>query len=140
MAACGLVVAFVWYEALHGYPKPVAKAGPWQHPSSHAYLVFHGHALSLNAQEITAHQVGFLLAVLALLPLLAWRAPQFAFPAALMSGGLALVALPGSAPLLDATVGVGQFHRFGAAIPWQIAVGTLAALRSSPMPAAERWR
>jgi len=128
LLACGLVVGFVWYEALRGYPKPVARAGPWQHPSSHAYLIVHGHAVSLNAQEITGHQVGCLLAVLALLPLLLWRLPRYAYPAALMAGPLALVALPGSAPLLDGTVGVGQFHRFGAAIPWQIAVGLLAAL------------
>ena len=125
---CGLVVAFVWYEALRGYPHPEAKAGPWMHPSSEAFFVAAGHALSLNAQEITSHQVGFLLAVLALLPLLAWRAPQFAFPAALMSGGVAIVAMPGTAPLFDRTVGVGQFHRFGEPIPWQIAGGMLAAI------------
>jgi hypothetical protein len=128
VAACGMVVAFVWYEALRGYPKPVAKAGPWQHPNAHAYVTIQHHAVSLNAETITGHQVGFLLAVLALLPLLVWRVPQFAFPAALTSGGLALVALPGSAQLMDATVGVGQFHRFGAAIPWQITVGMLAAI------------
>jgi hypothetical protein len=128
IAACGLVVAFVWYEALRGYPKPVPKGGPWQHPNPAAYLTIHHHAVSLNAETITAHQVGFLLAVLALLPLLVWRVPQFAFPAALMSGGLALVALPGSAQLLDPTVGIGQFHRFGAAIPWQITAGMVAAI------------
>jgi hypothetical protein len=128
MAAAALVFAFVWWEALRGVPKPVVRAGPWQHATSDAFVMAHGHALALNARTITDHQIGFLLALLALVPLLIWRAPQFAYPAALMSGVLALVAVPGFVPLLNATVGIGQTHRFGAAIPWQVPAAVLAAL------------
>lgn len=132
VAAAGVVTAcvfaFVWWTALRGAPKPVIEAGPWRHANASAFIMERGHALALNAVTITGDQVGFVFAVLALVPLLIWRAPQFAYPAALMSGVLALVAVPGFVPVLNATVGIGQTHRFGAAVPWQVAVSVIAAV------------
>jgi len=127
-AAAAAVFAFVWLEALHGAPSPKIAAGPWRHATSDAFVIVHGHPLALNARTITQHQTGFLIAIAALVPMLLWRAPRYAYPAGLVAGGLALVAVPGFVPLLNATVGIGQSHRFGEAIPWQPLVATLAAL------------
>jgi hypothetical protein len=141
VAAAGMatawVVAFVWWTALRGAPRPVIQAGPWRHATSSAFIIERGHALALSAVTITGDQIGFLLAILALVPLLLWQAPRFAYPAALMSGALALVAVPGFVPLLNATVGIGQTHRFGAAVPWQVAVAVIAAL--VVIHAGRRW-
>ncbi|MDX6593912.1 MAG: hypothetical protein QOJ13_3108 [Gaiellales bacterium] len=131
------VAAFVWWVALHGYPEPVIGEGRWQRATSDAFVFVAGHPVSLNAQTITEHRVGTLITVAAIIPLLVWRAPKLAFPAALAAGVLCLVAIPGLAPVLNATVGVGQTHRFGDAIPWPFVVAFLAAL--AVKEATRRW-
>ena len=131
------VFGFVWLVALHGYPKPVIRAGPYQHATSDVFVLVHGHALALNAENILAHEPGFLIALLALVPLLIWRAPSLAYPSAVMSGVLVLVAAPGPVLLLNATVGIGQTHRFGTAVPWELVTAVVAAL--VVMYADRRW-
>ncbi|MDX6553452.1 MAG: hypothetical protein QOH74_1940, partial [Gaiellales bacterium] len=137
LAATGAVAAFVWWVALHGYPKPVIAEGRWRDATQDAFVFVAGHPVSLNAQTITEHRVGTLITVAAIIPLLVWRAPKLAFPAALAAAVLCLVAIPGFAPLLNATVGVGQTHRFGDAIPWPFVVAFVAAL--AVKEATRRW-
>lgn len=129
--------AFVWWEALHGAPKPVIAEGPWQHATSQAFVMVHDHAVAVNAQTILAGQTGFVIALAGIVPLLLWRAPSYAYPVALMAGGLVLVALPGFVPVLNGTVGIGQTHRFGAAVPWEVAAAVLCALAVTH--ARRRW-
>ena len=127
VAAMG-VAGFVWWTALRGAPKPVVATGPWKHATHSAFIIERGHALAVNAVTITAGQAAFLVAVLAVVPLMAWKAPRFAYAAALSAGGLVLLALPGPVAFMNAVLGVGQTHRFGAAIPWQVVDAVLAAL------------
>jgi hypothetical protein len=136
-AVTAAVFGFVWLAALHGYPKPVIRAGPYQHATSDVFVLLHGHALAVNAQNILENQPGFLIALLALVPLLIWRAPSLAYPSAVMSGVLVLVAAPGPVLLLNATIGIGQTHRFGTAVPWQVVTAVVAAL--VVMYADRRW-
>jgi hypothetical protein len=127
-AATVCVSGFVWWTALRGAPKPVVAEGPWRHATHYAFIIERGHAVALNASTITANQVGVVIAVLAVLPLIVWRAPRFAYAAALMAGGLVLLAVPGPVTFMNRVLGVGQTHRFGAAIPWEVVVAVLAAL------------
>jgi hypothetical protein len=50
---------------------------------------------------------------------------------------LVLVAAPGPVLLLNATLGIGQTHRFGTAVPWEVVTAVVAAL--VVMYADRRW-
>jgi hypothetical protein len=107
----GLLVA-IWWTAIHGGTRAEGRA-----LSSHDYWIISGHPVTLAGDWVIHSRVEALVAVALILPLLFVRERRYAFAAALVGGGLALVAVPGVTTVVTEAIGVGQARRLWAGIP-----------------------
>jgi hypothetical protein len=124
--AVAVVFALIWWLALRGGAHTGGRA-----VTATDFVLWQGRPVALQASLIVHDRPEFLVALLAVVPLLVlWRG-RHVFAAALMAGALALTAFPGAMALIESVFGAGQARRLWDGIPWQpvaaLAVAALAA-------------
>jgi hypothetical protein len=127
-ATSGVILAWIWWVALHGAHVAPPTSGQWRVATPVDYVFVGGHAIASTAADIVQGRIPFFLAALALPALLLWRDRRYALAATAMAGPVLVVGFPGPAALGIATIGAGQTHRLPEAIPWVFTLATALAL------------